>query len=226
MLRGLVLNARLEAGRHGQNQEARTVEWQLVAQSDRTFRTFMSYRYDTFLSYPRAGATGEWVRNHFRPVLEECLDLEMLSPPAIWYDEDQRPGLNWPLNLQRRSFTHGSWSQSGPRLISVRPGAWRNGRACSPANARLDSPPCRTRSASFIQWFSLTASTSHRKLATWGIPFPQFQKTAEYQEFWARMRKVATEIASHLSSVPPWSPGWPVLTPPIAAAPQAPLPRL
>jgi TIR domain len=195
----------------------------------------MAYRYDVFLSYPRTGATGDWVRNHFRPVLEECLDLEMPAHPAIWYDEDQRPELNWPLNLQQ-ALLHSRllvavWSPPyfrSPWCVAE----WQSMRARERALglATVQNPLGLVYPVVFADGIHFPQEArdvqSRQDLSTWGIPFPQFQRTTEYQEFWARMRKVATEIVSHLSSVPPWSPGWPVLTPPIAAAPQASLPRL
>ncbi|MGE4061546.1 MAG: TIR domain-containing protein [Sphingomonadales bacterium] len=195
----------------------------------------MSYQYDIFLSYPRAGATGEWVRNHFRPVLEECLDLEMPVPPAIWYDEDQRPGVNWPLNLQQ-ALLHSRllvavWSPPYFRSQWC-VGEWQSmlARQRALGLSTVQNPLGLVYPVVFADGIHFPQEArdiqSRRDLSIWGIPFPQFRKTTAYQEFWTRMREVAAEIAAHLSMVPPWSPGWPVLSPPIPTAPHVPLPRL
>ncbi|MER8595735.1 toll/interleukin-1 receptor domain-containing protein [Mesorhizobium sp. M1182] len=159
----------------------------------------------------------------------------MQSPPVIWYDEDQRPGLNWPLNLQQ-ALLHSRllvavWSPPyfrSPWCMAE----WQSmlARERTLGLSTVQNPLGLVYPVVFADGIHFPQEArdvqSRIDLSTWGIPFPQFKKTEEYQQFWALMRQVATQIAVHLSSIPPWSPGWPILTPPAAAPPQAPLPRL
>jgi len=59
----------------------------------------MSYQYDVFISYRRAGGARRWVENHFVPTLEDCLADEMEQPPRVFFDIKIESGTTWPLDL-------------------------------------------------------------------------------------------------------------------------------
>lgn len=62
----------------------------------------MGYAYEIFLSYPRGGAVGRWVKDVFKPELElaladECSSFRVLQPgekpgPRIFFDEEMDNG--------------------------------------------------------------------------------------------------------------------------------------
>lgn len=59
----------------------------------------MSYLYDVFISYRRAGGARRWVENHFVPTLTDCLADEMEAPPLVFFDDQIESGTTWPLDL-------------------------------------------------------------------------------------------------------------------------------
>jgi hypothetical protein len=59
----------------------------------------MSYQYDVFISYRRAGGARRWVENHFAPTLTDCLADEMEVPPRVFFDSQIESGTTWPLDL-------------------------------------------------------------------------------------------------------------------------------
>ena len=45
------------------------------------------YEWDVFISYRRTTNVTGWVRNHFAPVLMNCLEDEMERQPRVFVDE-------------------------------------------------------------------------------------------------------------------------------------------
>jgi TIR domain len=62
----------------------------------------MSYDYDVFVSYRRAGNARKWVKNHFVPTLEDCLAYELISPPRVFADSQLESGTTWPPDLGQK----------------------------------------------------------------------------------------------------------------------------
>src|SRR5262245_48735271 len=52
------------------------------------------YRYDVFISYARRGNVPDWVQNHFKPMLERCLDDE-LGRAEVFLDATMESGTRW-----------------------------------------------------------------------------------------------------------------------------------
>ena len=57
------------------------------------------YKYHIFISYRRAGEAGEWVHNHFFPVLKGRLESMLPEEPKIFIDENIEKGSKWPEKL-------------------------------------------------------------------------------------------------------------------------------
>jgi hypothetical protein len=193
----------------------------------------MSYEWDVFLSYPRKGNSGDWVRNHFHSELVGALDQELVDQPNVYFDQNQAPGVHWPNHLRRALLR-------SKVLVAV----W------SPPYFR--SPWC------LAEWSSMRAREQHLRLAgntghelvypvvfwdgqnfprearetmwhdlsEFSLPSPEFSKTTAYVDFQRRIQRVAAEVAARLKAAPPWEAGWPVELPELDVAPAFALPRL
>lgn len=194
----------------------------------------MSYEYDVFLSYPRKGYSGDWVRNHFHDALVGFLDQEMAEAPRVYFDEDQGLGVNWPENVRRallRSkilvavwsppYFRSEWCMS----------EWHSMRAREEklgiANAAVTQGLVVPIVSADGQTFPLDArSTQWLDMSQWSFPCAEFRRTVEYVEFQRQMREFAAELAELIADAPDWSDDWPVRMPPASEAPSFRLPRL
>lgn len=59
----------------------------------------MSYAYDIFISYKRSAEAGRWIEDHFQPLLEHSVELELGRRPVIFRDNQLADGGSWPLDL-------------------------------------------------------------------------------------------------------------------------------
>lgn len=193
----------------------------------------MSYSYDVFLSYPRQGNSGDWVRNHFHAQLRGFLREELGDFPRIYFDEEQPVGVEWPRHLRnallRSKMLVAVWSP--PYFRSEWCVAeWQSMRAREAHLKLADRDPPVGLVFPVVFWdgknFPVEAQrTQWHDLSRFSLPSPEFERTAEYVEFQRKVQRVAGDIARLLQSAPPWEDGWPVQTPD-TAAPAFPLPRL
>lgn len=59
----------------------------------------MPYRYDIFISYRRNSETHAWITNHFMPLLELRVGMELARKPQIYLDDQLEVGTSWPASL-------------------------------------------------------------------------------------------------------------------------------
>jgi hypothetical protein len=59
----------------------------------------MAYRHDIFISYKRSKETNVWIKEHFEPLLEHVVELELGYTPSIYRDDRLHDGGTWPLEL-------------------------------------------------------------------------------------------------------------------------------
>jgi len=59
----------------------------------------MSYQYDLFVSYRRNPETRTWIEEHFVPLLELRVGLELDRSVSIFIDDNIETGRSWPLEL-------------------------------------------------------------------------------------------------------------------------------
>jgi hypothetical protein len=59
----------------------------------------MPYHYDLFLSYRRNQETRTWITDHFIPLLELRVEMELGRSLSIFVDDKIETGLSWPLEL-------------------------------------------------------------------------------------------------------------------------------
>lgn len=194
----------------------------------------MPYEYDVFLSYPRQGNSGDWVRNHFYAELRGFLDEELVESPRIYFDEAQPPGVRWPQNLRKallRSkvlvavwsppYFRSEWCLAEWQSMRAREAHLCIGGAENPQG--LVFPVVFWDGENFPEE---ARETQWHDLSRFSLPSPEFARTAEFVEFQRRMQNVARAIAKLLATAPPWQDGWPVRLPDSPAAPAFALPSL
>ncbi len=194
----------------------------------------MAYEYDVFLSYPRQGNSGDWVRNHFHAQLTGFLDQELVEKPRIYFDAEQPVGVNWPHNL-RHALLHSKvlvavWSPPYFRSEWCL-AEWQSMRARESHLGIGDAARPQGLVFPVVFWdgqnFPLEAQeTMWHDMSEFSLPSPEFARTVDYVGFQRRMQDVAAEVAKLLAAAPPWQSGWPVHMPQVDAAPAFSLPRL
>lgn len=182
------------------------------------------YEYDIFLSFPRAGGTFAWVRNHFHPVLVETLTNVVGDPPQIFLYTDQENGLAWTANikrsLQRSRYMVAVWGPTYFRsawcraeLESIRRREQLLGMRTVEDPRGLVYPVIYVNSTNLPEEARAIFSKSTADLSDWAVPMPQFKDTPDFLQFYKAMRTVAEELRDLLPQAPPWQEDWPVVTP-------------
>lgn len=59
----------------------------------------MTYKHDIFISYKRGKETNVWIKEHFEPLLQHAVALELGYTPKIYRDDRLSDGGTWPLDL-------------------------------------------------------------------------------------------------------------------------------
>jgi hypothetical protein len=182
------------------------------------------YEYDIFLSFPRAGGTFAWVRNHFHPVLLETLTDELGDPPKIFLYTEQENGLAWTANivrsLQRSRYLVAVWGPTYFRSAwclaeweSIRMREQLLGMRTVTDPRGLVYPVIYVNATNLPKEAQAIFSKSTANLSRWAVPMLQFKDTPDFVPFYNAMRKVAEELRDVLSQEPPWQEDWPVATP-------------
>jgi hypothetical protein len=179
------------------------------------------YRYDVFLSYSRRSPVGEWVRNHFHPLLDNWLSSVMQHEPRIFVDWNQEVGANWPANIQRAlidsrmlvsvwspQYFRSDWCVAEWHSMRAREELLGLGQVGNPLG--LVYPVIFSDGATFPNEAKLT---QHRDLSKWNFPRLQFNQAASFLEFEREMQQLAEDISSMLERTPPYRDDWPTRTP-------------
>jgi TIR domain len=190
------------------------------------------YRFDVFVSYARHGTSGQWVNEHFREILCDRLADELPDEPRVFLDTDMRVGVAWPAEIREalhRSkvmisvlsapYFSSSWCKSELRTILERErlcGLPRPGQ-----HPGLIIPLSYGDGEAYWPEVHARQLRSVKDFAYVGPAFRQSEKYMRFQDF---AMELAAQIAALLSTVPEWSPDWPILEVPASAPPVAVLP--
>lgn len=177
----------------------------------------MSYQYDVFLSYRRSGHgnAGQWVRNHFYPLLRDCLSDQLGWEPHIFFDLKAETGTHWPDlladALRRSKMLVAVWSPPYFRSAWCL-AEWQSmlAREQLLSGKVLIYPVIFSDSHTFPEAARIRQS---RDLKEWSIPFPAYQESRAYDRFYQEMQDIAAELGRMLTTAPAWQPDWPVQRP-------------
>jgi hypothetical protein len=175
------------------------------------------YRYDLYISSPRSGSVGEWIRNHLFPLLKDALSDELGVEPEIFFDAASvEVGGSWPEQLSETlkrsrmllavlspSYFRSSWCASEWESMLARE------RLLGDAQVRIIYPVLA------LGGDSLPASVRSRQwidMSRWVIPTPAFRETARYVQFYEAVRHLAQVIAENVERAPPWQEDFPAIT--------------
>ena len=197
----------------------------------------MGYEWDVFLSYTRSGGGDVWVREHFYRALREWLGNEMADEPRIFVDWDQNGGTSWPESLERallRSkvmvavlsppYFRSAWCLAEWESMWARHRALGYGTSDHPRHLVIG-----VRFADGQHFPPEAQATLLRDFTPWNKPLPYevYSRSAQYEHFYTAVQQLAKEVAERIEEVPPWSPEWRVVRPPLKPGlPPGPLPRL
>jgi hypothetical protein len=194
------------------------------------------YEHDFFLSYPVHSAAGEWVRNHFLPVLREELE-NTGPPPSLFCWLENEIGVLWPERLKR------AHSRSRILVAILTPPYFYKSQWCPiewhtmvkrEQLAKLGNQLGATESLICPVLFSdgdtlppETRVVTAKDFRPWAYPDLVFKNTTEYLPFRLAVRGLAEELLNRrLPLAPRWSPDWPEIEPPPRQAPRAGKPQL
>jgi TIR domain len=194
----------------------------------------MAYEYEVFVSYRRAAPVGDWVHDHFKPLLVEWLEVATPLQTRVYVDDQLETGVTWPLELrrtlQRSCFLVPVWSPkyfSSPwclaelhtmlareRRLEMRSAANPNG---------LIFPVRFNDGEHFPEDILAIQDLDLRGL---NIPGQAFKRTESYVALVQKVQAFTEMLAAKLASVPDWEENWPVETPDGGGRVQVSLPRL
>lgn len=177
------------------------------------------YEYHVFISYHRTGPlVPEWVRNHFRPRLQEWLGEHIVDGARIFHDDEIKPGGKWPQELRS------ALSRSRILVVVCSPNYFRDewclAEWCSMAAREARTGQERRHGLIYPVIFcdsknfpDFAHERRMRSLTDWNQSGAQFEVTPAYVEFRRQIEDIAIELADLVQEVPPWRPDWPVETP-------------
>jgi hypothetical protein len=181
------------------------------------------YEYHVFVSYNRSGDVGEWVLNHFHPLLLRRLETVLADEPAVFIDKDIDVGSAWPQKLA--DALHHSCC-----MVAIwTPSYFRSGWCVAEwetirERERLAGLRSRGNSGGLVYPVVYSDGTSFPPeaqqiqsrvdLRDYAYPFEQFRKSEKYMGFFDKVDEVATQLAATLSRSPQWDASWPTLNPP------------
>lgn len=179
-----------------------------------------NYQYHVFISYKRSGDVGEWVRNHFQPVLAGRLESLLHEEPSIFFDQDIDVGTDWPRKLSDAlhrsccmvavwtpSYFRSKWCLAEWTTILER--ERRTGVSAGGTRAGLVYPVVYSDGESFP--VEAQAIQSRLDMHEFAYPYEQFRKSEKYLAFFDKMSGVAGDLRSRLGAVPTWDANWPSL---------------
>lgn len=180
----------------------------------------MSYEWDIFISYPHSRFAKPWVHNHFKPLLEGCLEAVLPAEPRIFLDTEQPTGGAWPNRLrnalQRSKLLVAVWTppyfQSNWCMAE-----WETMLAREEIFQKQKIAPERGLIYPVVysdgDHFDVRAQNTQQRadLRMYTFPFDGFRDSSSYVDFYNTLMEISEEIEVHLSQVPDWQPGWPIV---------------
>jgi hypothetical protein len=171
------------------------------------------YEWDVFLSYPRDGDAGEWVRGIFAPQLEEALKRALPARPRIFRDEVSiEAGEVWPEKL--RQGIRGSKT-----MVSVLSPLYFQSAWC---RSEWSSMLARKKRVSFNPLYPVrfsdgehyppeAAEIQHEDFEPYAYTAPAFRQSADYLQFQKAMVAFGKGLAARILAAPVWRRDFPIV---------------
>ena len=186
----------------------------------------MPYKFDAFISYRRRSPVLDWVRNHFKPKLEQWLpvfmakqtrrkvriaiDSEIIETGDAWL-----PRLRESLRVSRcmvaiwsPEYFRSHWCMAELKSMIERERVL--GLQSDNMPWGLVYPICYVKK-DFLR--SEYEKKQRKDLHRWNTPDLIFQATPEYVAFDREMQELCQELASMIGKAPRWKADWPILEP-------------
>ena len=179
------------------------------------------YKYDVFVSYSHEPAVDEWVKNHFRDLLNTHFGSHLPRRPEIFWDRDAiQPGEPWPQEL-RNGLLHSRC------LVAVWSPQYRFSKWC-----QIEWQSMLRRQAFLRQkgldvnilmpiiysdgrhFEDVKKQTQFWDFRDFQFPYRQFRNSRLFQKFNTEMVKLAELLADWVMAARPWEPGWPIVEDP------------
>ena len=177
------------------------------------------YAFDVFLSFPKAGTIFKWVNNIFFDDLRDALTDEQGRPPRIFRYTDQKPGVDWRVNLEwsllRSRYMVAIWAPAyflSPWCKAELKAMLRRQEQLDPGHrppGSLIYPIIYRDGNSFPDYAKAMFHDEMDNMSDWAIPERSFRETRDYPAFFSAVRRVAVNLNSLLPDAPPWQSGWP-----------------
>lgn len=185
-------------------------------------RKLVSYQYDLFLSYKRRNPTLDWVRNHFRPLLDTWLPECMDRDPSIFMDEQSiETGEAWPDALREAlqvsrflvcilspSYFRSDWCLAEWHTFLAREKTLRLGARTKPKSLII---PISFHDGDHFP--KEAKRKQQRVFHEWNTPHLCFRDTPNYLNFEREMKDLCEFLAKQIALAPDWDSDWPVETP-------------
>lgn len=182
----------------------------------------MSYQYDIFLSYSRYPHNGEWVNNHFKPLLEVRLANALPYEPRIFFDrQDIRSGTNWTAALEaalRSSklmvavlsppYFRSSYCKAEYRTMQARERSLGLGTTGRPN--LLIHPVIYSDGRSFPPDVVVNQNWD---FSQWAFPFEHYKESDDYLHLYQAVDEFAQHLANRLAAAPPFDAHFPFVEP-------------
>ena len=192
-------------------------EWHLKMEQN-------DYIYDIFLSYRRKPPVGDWVKNHFYPLLDQWLPQAMSREPNIFIDlEEIEIGSRWSrkisnalkvsrclLPIWSADYFQSTWCLAEWHSMMKREDLLGYKTEQNPAG--LIYPVVFFDGEHFPPE---AQQTQQKDLRKWNISSPVFAETRGFVELEKEMQSIVVDIAEMLNNVPKWQSNWPIVTPDI-----------
>lgn len=177
------------------------------------------YVYDLFLSYRRRPPVGDWVKNHFYPLLEKWLPLCMPYEPKIFIDLKQiETGDTWPVVLNSALKTSRCllpvWSEDYFRS----PWCLAEWESFTSREQTLNPNGARPRLIYPVRFFggdyfpTAAKDTQQRDLSRWNNSSPVFANTEGFVELETEVQSIVLDLRDMIQAAPPWQ-EWPITNP-------------
>jgi hypothetical protein len=190
----------------------------------------VAYEYDIFLSYKRHPEARQWLVEHFQPLLEHYVELELGRKVAVFRDDqDVEVGGTWPAQLGgalgksrtlvalwTRTYFHSEWctQELSTMLAREQDARFRTPRRPAGLVFPVVLHDCEQLPSELAPLQSVAMQDCY------AVRMARDSQRAEFLEQHIAKR-LAPSVAPAVEAAPKWRAEWPLETPPVRSAARA-----